>query len=170
LAAKIDALFKLGIIASLLIAATGVAYYYVLYLPGRDARFEQQRASQQLLAYGQVRAAQEYAAAERQQADRRQAVEKAQAGTRYQTCLEAARVRHGAAWATACRRLAEQAVHERADCLAKSNLSQVYCDAAYRMRDGSATCTLPVEAAADLDGDLNIARNRCLRDREAALH
>lgn len=169
MAARIDVLFKLGIVASLLIAASGVAYYYVLYLPGRDARLEQEHASEQLMAYGQMRAQEVRSAVERQQADQHQAVERAQASVRFQTCLEAARARHDAAWATACKHLAEQAVREHAGCLTKSNLSQVYCDAAYRMRDGSADCTLPVEAATDLDGELNAARNRCLRERNAAL-
>jgi hypothetical protein len=169
LAAKIDALFKLGIVVSLLIASSGVAYYYVLYLPGRDARIEQAGASGRLLAYGQMRAKQERFVVERRQADQHQAVERAQASVRYETCLDSARVRHDAAWAATCKRLAERALRDHADCLTKSNLSQIYCDAAYRTRDGSANCTLPVEEATDLDGGLNAARNRCVRERNAAL-
>jgi hypothetical protein len=48
-------------------------------------------------------------------------------------------------------------------------MPQGYCAAVYRTRDGSPGCTLPVAIAADLDGGLTIARNRCLREREAAL-
>jgi hypothetical protein len=33
LAARINALFKLSIIAALLVASSGVAYYYAVYLP-----------------------------------------------------------------------------------------------------------------------------------------
>jgi len=63
---------------------------------------------------------------------------------------------------------ADKAAEDRANCLAKSNMPQGYCAAVYRTRDGAPDCTLPVAIAADLDGGLAIARNRCLREREAA--
>jgi hypothetical protein len=169
LAAKIDAIVKLGVVASLLIASSGVGYYYAVYLPGRDARLQDEQATVELLAYGQKRAKQVRSAVEQQQIEQRQAAQKARAGVRYQSCLDGALARHDASWSAACKRLAEQALQDHANCLAKSNLSRVYCDTAYRTRDGSAHCTLPVEAAADLDGDLNATRARCLRERDAAL-
>jgi hypothetical protein len=169
LAAKIDAILKLSVVASLLIASSGVTYYYAVYLPGRDARVEDEHATEELLAYGQKRAEQVRSGVERQQLRHRQAVEKARAGVRYQSCLDGALARRDASWAAACKRLAEQALQDHANCLAKSNLSRVYCDTAYRTRDGSAHCTLPVETVADLDGDLNATRVRCLRERDAAL-
>jgi hypothetical protein len=170
LAGKIDAALKLSVIVSLLIAASGAAYYYALYLPDRDARLDRERASATLLAYGEMRVAQERSAAERQRSAQQRAAEKASAGIRYRSCLDNARTHHEASWAAACKRLADQAAQARNDCLTKENLSQAYCNASYRALDGSTNCTLPVEVAADIDGDLNAARNRCLREREAALH
>lgn len=169
MAGKIDTALKLSVIASLLIAASGVAYYYALYLPDRDARLERERASEQLLEYGEKRAEAERAAVEQRQLAEQRAAEKAAVGVRYRNCLDEARARHEAAWAAACKRLAAQAAQDHANCLATSNLSQVYCDAAYRARDGSTDCTLPVEVATDIDGDLTADRNRCLRQRDATL-
>jgi hypothetical protein len=40
LAAKFDGILKLSIIASLLLAASGIGYYYAVYLPGRDAQLD----------------------------------------------------------------------------------------------------------------------------------
>jgi hypothetical protein len=168
-AAKIDAILKFGIVASLVIASSGVAYYYAMYMPGRDARFENARATDELLAYGRKRVEQVRSAVEEQQLERHEAAEKARAGVRYQSCLDSAVARHDASWAAACKRLAEHALQDHANCLAQPNLSRVYCDTAYRARDGSAHCPLPVEEAADLDGDLNATRVRCLRERDAAL-
>ena len=41
MAGKIDAFLKLGIVAGVLLASSSVAYYYVVYLPDRDARIGQ---------------------------------------------------------------------------------------------------------------------------------
>lgn len=169
MAAKIDAALKLSVVASLLIAASGVAYYYALYLPGRDDRIDHERASEILLAYGERRVEEERSAAQQRQLAERRAADQAAAEVRYQTCLDGAHTRHDRAWEAACKRLADHAERAHADCLTKKNLSQIYCDASYRALDGSATCTLPVEIATDIDGDLNTALNRCLRERNAAL-
>jgi hypothetical protein len=48
-------------------------------------------------------------------------------------------------------------------------MPQGYCAAVYRARDASPNCTLPVAIAADLDGGMTLARNRCRRERDAAL-
>ena len=37
MAGKIDAILKLGIVAGVLLVSSSVAYYYAVYLPGRDA-------------------------------------------------------------------------------------------------------------------------------------
>ena len=176
MAAKIDALLKLSVIASLLLASSGVGYYYGIYLPGRDAQLDEERVLQKVRAYADKRAEQERLASEQREFEQRQAAakvasekEKAVAEVRYQTCLKDASFTRDASWAGECKRLADKALQDHADCLTKSNLSQGYCDTAYRSRDASANCTLPVTVATALDGDLNKARNRCLQERKAAL-
>jgi len=169
LAARIDALLKLSVITSLLLASSGVAYYYAVYLPQRDAEQDHENSLQKLNAYGQKRAGQEQSAAQQRESEQRQAEAKAGAGIRYQNCLDGARTNHDSSWAVACKRLADKAVQDHADCLSVPNLPQGYCDAAYGTRDPSANCTLPAEMAADLDGALNTARKACLQERNTAL-
>jgi hypothetical protein len=88
---------------------------------------------------------------------------------RYQTCLVRAGASHDSSWSSQCKSLADQAVASHTACLANGKLSSSYCDAAYRSRDGSPNCSLPVKVSTGLDGDLTAARQRCLRERDAAL-
>ena len=168
MAAKIDALLKLSVIASLLLASSGVAYYYAVYLPQRDSEQDRESSLQKLHAYGQKRADQEQSAVQRRETEQHQAEAKAGAGIRYQDCVDSARTSHDASWAAACQRLADKVVRDHTDCLSIPNLPQGYCDAAYSTRDPSAHCTLPAVMAADLDAVLSRARNHCLQERNAA--
>lgn len=175
MAAKIDAVLKLSIIASLLLASSGIGYYYAVYLPRRDAQLDNELL-EKIRAYADQRAEQAQLASEQPEMEQRQSaekvateMEKAAAETGYQTCLNSASVTHDASWAAECKRLAEKAVEGHAECLSRSKLSQGYCDTAYRTRDASPNCTLPLAIATSLDGDLNRARNRCLQERNAAL-
>jgi hypothetical protein len=169
LAARIDALLKLSVIASLLLASSGVAYYYAIYLPQRDTEQVRESGLQKLETYGQKRADQEQSAAQQRETEQRQAEAKEGAGIRYANCVDGARINHDVSWAAACKHLADKAVQGHADCLSVPNLSQGYCDAAYGTRDPSAHCTLPAEMAADLDAALNSARKVCLQERNAAM-
>ncbi len=169
LTARIHAILRVGIVSSVVLASSSVGYYRAVYVPQRNAAAVQQRVLDETLAYAQVRAAQVRREAEQRELEQRRATEKAAAETRYQTCLSGAGASHNSSWAAECKRIADKAVEDRASCLARSNMPQGYCAAVYRTRDGSPGCTLPVALAADLDGGLTIARNRCLREREAAL-
>jgi hypothetical protein len=169
LAARIDALLKLSVIASLLLASSSVAYYYAIYLPQRDAEQDRESGLQKLQTYGQKRADQEQSAAQRRETEQRQAEAKEGAGIRYENCVDGARINHDTSWAASCKRLADKAAQDHSDCLSVPNLPQGYCDAAYGTRDPSAHCTLPVEIVADLDGALNSARKACLQERNAAM-
>jgi hypothetical protein len=168
LAARIDALFKLSVIVALLLTASGIGYYYGVYLPRRDAQLDQERAVEQARTEAEKRATQERLAAEQKQSAQRQAELKAGAESRYRTCLDTASASHDTSWAAECNRLAEKAQQDHDDCLSKSKLSLEYCSTAYRIRDGSPNCTLPLKVATDLDGGLTKARNRCAQDRKAA--
>lgn len=169
MAVRIDALLKFSVAASVLLAASGVGYYYGVYLPNRDAELDQERMLEKTRAYAQKRAEQVRLGTEQRELAQRQVADKAAAEIRYQTCLNSARVTHDTAWADECKRVADKALAAHADCLSKPKLSQGYCDAVYRLRDGLPNCALPVAIAADLDGGLNKARNRCLQEHKAAL-
>jgi hypothetical protein len=159
----------LGIVVSTVLASSSVGYYHAVYLPRRDAELDQDRALEETLAYARKRAAQLRLAAEQRDEAARRSMDQADADGRYQTCLSNAGATHDASWAAACKRIADKAVADRADCLAKSRMPEGYCVAVYRTRDLSPTCALPAAVAADLDGGLNAARKRCLWERQAAL-
>jgi hypothetical protein len=176
LASKIDTALKLTIIASLLLAAFGVDYYYAIYLPGRDAALDGERTMEKMQAYAGRRAEQERQAAEQHELEQRQSTEKvatenakAAAATRLQACISNASAAHDASWAAECKRVAEKAEQDHANCVSQPNLPQGYCDAAYRLHDAAPNCTLPVAIATGLDANLDRARNRCLQDSKAAL-
>jgi membrane protein involved in colicin uptake len=140
-----------------------------VYLPRRDAQLENERRQEKAQADAQKRVAQERSLAERKKAEQRQAETKASAEAHYQTCLNKANMTHESSWAAECKRLAEKALADHSECLTKPKLPKGYCDAAYRLRDASPGCVLPQKVATGLDGDLSEARNRCQRERRAAL-
>jgi hypothetical protein len=168
-AARINILLKLSVMVSLLIGSSGAAYYYALYLPQRDAELDQEHLSEQLQAYGQRRTEQARLLAEERQTEQRRTTDKTVAESGYQTCLARAGVTHDASWSAQCKTLADQTAANHTACLASGKLSSSYCDAAYRTRDGSPNCSLPLKVSTGLDGDLTAARQRCLQEREAAL-
>jgi hypothetical protein len=114
LAGKIDAFLKLTVVASALFVSSSVGYYYLVYLPHRDAQFEPERVLERLRAAAQKRAqreqllleqqASEQRAAEQQALEERQALEKA---NRYQACLGRATDNYNASRLTACNRRRE---------------------------------------------------------------
>jgi hypothetical protein len=168
-AARMNTLLKLSVIVSLLLASSGVGFYYAVYLPRRDAQLENERRQEKAQADAQKRVAQERSLAERKKAEQRQAETKASAEAHYQTCLNKANMTHESSWAAECKRLAEKALADHSECLTKPKLPKGYCDAAYGLRDASPGCVLPQKVATGLDGDLSEARNRCQRERRAAL-
>ena len=169
MATKLNALLKISLVTALLLASSGTGYYYAVYLPARDAQRNEQRLAESLHAYGRHRAEAARAVAEQRHKEQRLAADKAAAESRYEACLTGASATHDAAWSEACKRLADQALEDRGNCLANKKLPQGYCSAAYRARDASPHCVLPAKISTGLDGDLSLARRRCLQQRDAAL-
>lgn len=164
-----NAVLKLSVIVSLLMASAGVGYYYAVYLPERDAKLDRERALEAMRAEAERQAAQERMVAQQREAQARKAATKVAAETSYQDCVNAANATHEAAWTAECKRLADKTLENHAGCLSQKKLSQGYCDAAYRTRDPSPHCVLPVAVATAIDGDQEKARRRCLRERDVTL-
>jgi len=160
---------RLSVVVSVLLASSAIAYHYALYLPRRDAQLDTEWKQEKAQAEDRKRVAQDRSAGEQKKFEPRQADSKAAAEARYQACLNKANANHETSWAAECKHLAEKAQVDRAECLTKPKLPKGYCDTAYRPRDGSANCVLPQKVATNLDGDLNDARNRCQRERRAAM-
>jgi hypothetical protein len=180
LAGKIDAFFKGSVAVSFLLAAGSVAYYFAVYLPGRDARLDHEqkvdaakaeyarRADEQARRAAQ-QAQEEQRAAEQDVQEQRRASEKQAARDRYQRCVRSAEYTYSSNWANNCKRLAEDQIKKRADCLRTETVGKSSCEVIYATRDGSPNCTLPRVIAADLDADHDKAKDRCLRESQLNL-
>jgi hypothetical protein len=57
LAEKNSAVLKISIVASVLLASSGVGYYYLVYLPQREVQFDPQRVLERFRAAAEKRAA-----------------------------------------------------------------------------------------------------------------
>jgi len=170
LAGKIDAVLKLSVVASVLLASSSVGYYYLVQLPHQGAQFEpervlerfrgaaKKRAEQELLLFEQQ--ASERRAAEQQAAEERQALEKA---NRYQACLSRATDNYNASRLAACNWPREKILKDRNNCI-ELGFSEKVCAMAHVVREASPNCTLPGAVALSLDADVEKARDRCLQE------
>jgi hypothetical protein len=138
LVGKIDAILKVSVIASVLLASSSVGYYYLVYLPQRDAQIEPERALERLRAAAEKRAKQEQLLVEQQASERRAAEQKAieeqqkvERAARYQACLSRA-------------------------------TDDYVCDMAHVVHEASPDCKLPRSVASALDADAEKARDHCL--------
>jgi hypothetical protein len=165
LAIKIDAILKVSVVASVLLASSSVGYHYLAYLPHRDS--EAERVLERLLAaekkhveQGQSlfrRQASEQRAAEQKTTEERQALEKA---NRYEACLSRATDRYNASRLTTCSRPREKIIKDRDDC-SKLGFSEKVCAMAHVVPEASPNCTLPRAVALSLDAEVEKERDRC---------
>jgi hypothetical protein len=70
-AGRIDAFLKLSVIAGVLVASSSVAYYYVVYLPRRDAQLDVEQAWERARADAERRAEWERALSEQRASEQR---------------------------------------------------------------------------------------------------
>jgi SPOR domain len=170
LAAKIDAILKRGIVASVSLASSGPGYYYLVYLPQRDVQFQPQRVLERFRAATEKRAEQELLlfeqkvseqrAAEQKAIEQQQALEKAD---RYQACLSRATDSYNASRLAACNRPREKIIKDQDDCV-KLGFSRNVCAMAHVVPEASPNCTLPRTVKLALDADVEKARNRCVEE------
>ena len=160
MAAKIVAILKLSIVASVLLASSSAGYYYLIYLPQRDLQFEPQRVLERFRAAAEKRAEHELSlfeqkvseqrAAEQKMAEERQALEKA---NRYQACLSRATDSYNSSRLAACNRSREKIIKDQDDCF-NLGFSRNVCAMAHVVPEASPNCTLPRTVRLALDADL----------------
>jgi hypothetical protein len=162
-----DALLKLSVVVSVLLASSSVGYYYVVHLPHRDAQLEPERVLERLRAAAKAHAEQELLLFEQQASERRaaeqQAVEERQAldkANRYQACISRAFDNYNASRLVACNRPREKIIKDRDNCI-QLGFSEKVCAMAHVVREASPNCTLPRAVALSLDADVEKARDRC---------
>ena len=166
MAIKIDAVLKVSIAASILLASSSVGFYYLAYLPHRDA--EPERVWEGLRAAGSQslfeRQALEQRAEEQKATEKRQALEKA---NRYQACLSRATDKYNASRLVTCNRPREKIIKDRDDCI-KLGFSEKVCAMAHVVPEASPNCTLPRAVALSLDAEVEKERDRCREEESAA--
>jgi hypothetical protein len=173
LAAKNNAILMLSIVASALLASSGVGYYYLAYLPQPEVQFEPQRVLKGFRAAAEKRAERaerelslfeqnvsERRAAEQKVAEERQALEKA---NRYQACLTRATDSYNTSRLAACSRAREKIIKDQDDCF-KLGFSRNVCAMAHVIPEAAPNCRLPRTVALALDAGVEIERDRCLEE------
>jgi hypothetical protein len=160
-AGKIDAFLKLSVVAAVLLASSSVAYYYVVYLPERDARIDADKA-----------ATEQRRAAGKAATEQNRSEEQLSAKLRYDRCLREAQDIYNSDWASNCglrRQEAAQIAQKHARCVADPANDKNLCDQHYTVPDASPNCALPRVLATDLEARLNKARQLCLQASKAGL-
>jgi hypothetical protein len=168
---KIDALLKLVVCGSLISASGSASYYYLAYRPAQDALAQDalmqiERRRSELHEGLEKHAEQQRILMDQQALEERQA---AAADDRYGACMSAASLSYDNSRASLCKRLAEKAAKDRADCIAKGKLSAEGCKIIHELRDAPSACSLPRTTLVDLDDQLEKARKRCLEENRTGL-
>lgn len=166
---KIDAFLKISIAASVILAASSVGYYYVVYLPKRDAQLDADKNLDRARAEYARLAEQARVAAEKQSAEQKQAADRVAVQNRYQICVRTAENIYTTSWASQCKSIAAKSIKQHADCVAQGTLQRSSCDTIYSIADATPTCDLPRIMGKDLDDDLEKARSRCLQESQSGL-
>jgi hypothetical protein len=167
LGGKIDAILKLSVVVSVLLASSSVGYYYLVHLPQRD---EPQRVLEKFRAAAEKRAEQEQLLFEQRASEQRAAEQRAaeeqlalERANRHQACLNRATDNYNVSRLAACNRPREKIIKDRDNCI-QLGFSEKVCAMAHVVREASPTCTLPRAVAFSLDADVEKARDRCLEE------
>lgn len=143
-----DKALRLAIAVAVLLAGTGVFYYYVIFLPG-----VQQQAVQ---------------AAEKAKQD--EAAKEAARKSHYDSCLAGARANYEANWAAACQSVASIRQRQYQNCLSDkfvmSNpyMGESYCKQSFSDADASPNCSLPSARADDINKTYGNEQQKCMSE------
>jgi hypothetical protein len=163
---KVDTFLKASIAASVLIASASIAYYYLHYLPQRDAQVDRIRQLEQARIEFSRQAEQARLIEEKRAMEAKRAGEKEALQNRYQLCLSNAEDNYSRNWADQCKKVAAKAQTDRAECLAKGTLKAT-CDIFHPAADPSPNCTL--SGGKVLNDRLQQSRDRCLQESRLGL-
>jgi hypothetical protein len=154
-------LLKAVLIISLLLASGSVAYYYLRYIPDRDARLDAERRATEVRVDAERKAERREAEAEKAANEQRQAAERATAQQDYARCLVGASDAYRSEWATTCKTVAANIARAEKNCVALG-LSKTMCAARSGGPNPSPNCALPTAVAAPIGAEFNSQKDRCL--------
>jgi hypothetical protein len=148
----VDAVLKLSIAVAFLIAGVSVGYYFLVYVPGKDARAQAAASAAAANATAQATASQ-------QAATRRAA--------NYNSCLASVDTTYHADWNSNCATRSQQREADYNRCLG-GFLSESEC------RDQNpfiapTDCQLPTVVADSINGELKDGKDRCLQQAKDGL-
>lgn len=157
---RAGAILKLSCAVAVLMAGSGVGYYYGIFLPGHiraqdAARQADAQAAEKARRTAEARAAAE--AAKREQAARLE----------YQDCLNFAELQYKNRWATSCRSMHRSDVADFEDCLDDFFSTEESCRRRHPIRPERG-CALPAQVAASLTDDRDRAKDQCLGKLQAS--
>jgi hypothetical protein len=151
-----DTVLKLSIALAFLIAGVSVGYYFLVYVPGKDARAQ---AAATAAAANATATASAQAAASQQAAAKRTA--------NYNSCLSAAEATYHADWNGNCATRSQQREADFNRC-AGGFLSDSECRET-NPYISPVDCQLPSTIADSLNGELKDAKDRCLQQAKDGL-
>jgi hypothetical protein len=169
LANSIDSILKVSVAASLLIGSGSVSYYYLRYLPERDAQLQSERKLEKARAEYARQVEQSRLAEEKKNGLERQAADKEAIQDKYQACVTTADSNYSLAWADQCRKMSDTAQKNRADCISKSTSDKLFCDRIYPKVDFNPDCSLNRGVGNDLNDQLQKSHERCLQESRLGL-
>jgi hypothetical protein len=169
LAGKVDAFLKISAAASIMLASASVGYYYVVYLPQRDAQTDRERKLETARAEYSRQTEHARLAAEKRDAEEKEIAAREAVQARYQGCIRSAESNYSASWATQCRRISDKSAKDYNDCVTKGQMSKELCVSMYSGRDASPSCSLPRALGTDISDELDKSRKRCLEESRAGL-
>ena len=145
-----DAVLKLAIAAAILTIALSVGYYFVVYIPRRDADNQARAAAAQSAQAAQQ--AQQAAQAQQNQTARRDA---------YNSCVADASAAYSANWDSSCRTQSDERSSQYRSCASGGFYNVQQCLNMYPALPAS-NCTLPAAVGNRWDQLLKTDKDKCL--------
>ncbi|MCC8964906.1 hypothetical protein H8A95_21970 [Bradyrhizobium sp. Pear76] len=174
MAGPVDAFLKVSLAVAALFASASVGYYYLAYLPQKDAqasRLEAQRDLARKMDAARIESArlaeQAAAAAEKRDLEERQTAAREAVQVRYRSCVRNAEARYADMWTAACREIADNNEKSYRDCMKQPN--NTFCATLFSDRSNTSNCSLPRLRGTDISDTLDKARTRCLDESRAGL-
>lgn len=159
MASKADTVLKLSLAAAVLIAGSGVGWYYGVVLPRQAAREEAREGAEREAELSRQKAAQ------RAEAEAKQRQESAQ--LEYQDCLNFAELSYKERWTASCRAQHDADVAAFEDCADDLFATEEGCRARRPIRPDR-DCALPAQTAQSYSDAREQRKNECMARLQAA--
>lgn len=165
-------------ILSLALAATSIAYYYVIYLPARDALQDARREDERNEARRQAAARADEERRTQDEREHREAQERSAAElrkfmveARYKGCLQRVSNNYSAMWDNYCKQNEEQRRKDYQSCITSQNqyMNKEICNNLHGTPLPETNCKLRHQVADDLNSTLEREKNRCFQEFQAGL-